>query len=160
MPLSIRLDSFKSYTYKKYSDAKEHFVDGKNYLGKKVDSLKNISTKTVLDLAKKTKNCILNNYKATFFVIALLFAFEYAPMRFLAASCVTLIVQKIDFEKEKEVVSINNFSLAILGAIGIILEIAFCPVCDPSFYLAPMMSGAAFARASFNLYQNYYTKDS
>jgi len=160
MPFSISLDNFKGYTQKKYLDAKVHFRDGKNYLGKKIDTFKTISTKTVQKIAKKIKDFILKHYKVVLFTISLTFAFGYAPMRFLAASCVTLIVQKIDSEKDNEVVSINNFSLSILGAIGIILEIAFCPVCDPSFYLAPMMSGAAFAKASFSLYQNYYSKDS
>jgi len=121
----------------------------------KIHSLKYSTIKSLTETPLKVQNFIKKNYINVFFAVLSISALWHAPYRFLVAATLGLAIQKVNYKSQSEIVTNNSFALNILATLGIILEKTICPVCDPTYYLAPCISGIASAEAIYNLYQNW-----
>lgn len=140
------------------SDKKPKITKKLNAFGKKIDSIKNSTTKTLKNTAVKIKYFIKENYKYLFFALLSIYAFQFSPIRFLLGAVGSLIIQKVDYSPNEKILTAYSLAQNILGIVGIILEKTICPTCDPRYYFAPCLSGIAFAKVSYNLFQYYYSK--
>lgn len=124
------------------------------FLGRKITSIKNEAGKAVIDTAKKIKIFIQTNFKNIFFMVLSAFALIHGPYRFLLAAMLGFAIQKVNYKPHEEIVTSSSIALNILAILGIILEKTICPICDPTYYLAPCISGITSAEAFYNFLQS------
>jgi len=133
-------------------------ISKNSFFGKRVESLKNSTKSTLSKTALKIQKFVEKNYINVIFAILSISALLHGPYRFLFASILGLGIQKINYKANETAVTSLNLALNILGVIGIILEKTICPICDPSYYLAPCISGIATSEAIYNLYRSFSEK--
>lgn len=149
-PTSRSTSSFETRFHETKKNISKNF---QAFLGK-IHSIKNSAIKAVSETASKIQNFINNNYINVFFAVLSIYALWHAPYRFLFASILGLAIQKVNHKSQSVIVTNTSLALNILASLGIILEKTICPVCDPTYYLAPCISGIASAEALYNLFQN------
>ncbi|NGX33981.1 MAG: hypothetical protein K1060chlam1_00325 [Candidatus Anoxychlamydiales bacterium] len=138
-----------------FQEIKKNISKNFQAFGKKFESIKNSTIKAISETASKIQKFINNNYVNVFFAILSISALWHAPYRFLFAATLGLAIQKVNHKSQSVIVTNTSLALNILAALGIILEKTICPVCDPTYYLAPCISGIASAEAAYNLYQSF-----
>lgn len=120
-------------------------------------SIENKKNETLEFLKKsvlKIQNFIATISPIVFFILCSIYVLNFAPTRFLFSVGITLF-SKIKSEPNKNIITTTHQALNIIGTIGVFLEKASCPACDPSFYLAAYISGYAFGASSYNLIRRY-----
>lgn len=156
--ISDTQSSFISSFRTKYFEAQSKLSKRSQPFGKKVENIKNSTVKSLFNTASKIKSFIKKNYINIFFSILSLYTLWHGPLRFLSTFILGLAIQKVNYTSHKSIVTSNSLALNILAIIGVILEKTICPACDPTYYLAPCISGIASSEALYNLYQNYSKK--
>ncbi len=150
--------SFIDSVETKFHETKKDISKSNLSFGRKVESIKTSTRKALSKTTSKIKKFVKNNYINVIFAVLSIFALFYGPYRFLFASLLGLAIQKINNKARKRAVTSTNLALNILGIIGVLLEKTICPVCDPTYYLAPCISGIATSEAAYNLYRNFSKK--
>ena len=142
-----------------FHETKTNIPKSFSTFGEKIESIKNSTKNTLSETASKIKKFVEKNYINVIFAILSISALIHGPYRFLFASALGLAIQKINNKARKRAVTSTSLALNILGIIGVILEKTICPVCDPTYYLAPCISGIATSEATYNLYRNFSKKE-
>lgn len=142
-----------------FNETKKDISKSFQTFGRKVESIKNSTRNTLSATASKIKKFVEKNYINVIFAILSMSTLFHGPYRFLFASVLGLAIQKVNNKTHKRAVTSTNLALNILGIIGVILEKTICPICDPTYYLAPCISGIATSEAVYNLYRNFSKKE-
>ena len=151
--------SFIDLAENKFNETKKDISKTFQTFGRNVESIKNSTINILSKTASKIKKFVEKNYINVIFAILSISALIHGPYRFLFASALGLAIQKVNNKTHKRAVTSTNLALNILGIIGVILEKTICPVCDPTYYLAPCISGIATSEALYNLYRNFSKKE-
>ncbi|NGX41270.1 MAG: hypothetical protein KR126chlam4_01109 [Candidatus Anoxychlamydiales bacterium] len=151
--------SFRSSLGNRFQETKTIISKSFQAFEKKVELIKNSTKNSVSETASKIKKFVERNYINVFFAILSICALWHGPVRFLFASLLGLAIQKVNNKANKRIITSTNLALNVLGIIGVILEKTICPVCDPTYYLAPCISGIATSEALYNLYQSFSKKE-
>ncbi|NGX32210.1 MAG: hypothetical protein K1060chlam4_00251 [Candidatus Anoxychlamydiales bacterium] len=157
--VSNRKPSFRDSVGTKFHETKKDVSKSFQTFGRKVESIKNSIKSTLSATASKIKKFVEKNYINVIFAVLSISALIHGPYRFLFASVLGLAIQKVNNKIHKRAVTSTNLALNILGIIGVILEKTICPICDPTYYLAPCISGIATSEALYNLYRNFSKKE-
>ena len=151
--------SFIDLAGNKFNETKKAISKTFQTFGRKVESIKNSTKNTLSATASKIKKFVEKKYINVIFAILSMSALFHGPYRFLFASVLGLAIQKVNNKTHKRAVTSTSLALNILGIIGVILEKTICPICDPTYYLAPCISGIATSEAVYNLYRNFSKKE-
>jgi hypothetical protein len=148
--------SFPNSLQNIYTSAEVNIEYATNFLKKTYESIKNISSDTLFQSFTKVKNFIENNYSTIFFAISTLLVYKYAFFRFIVPAVITLIIENKFKQPEGPIISTNNLSLNIIGAVGLVLHKITYPFSNPLFYFAPILSGYSFAKTMYALYRSHF----